>query len=243
MQKTIMIFDMDGTLTKSRNPITKEMKEFLQEASKKVDLAVVSGSDLPKLKEQLGNDVGTYFKYVFSENGLVAYENNELIGKSSFKDYIGQNPYNSLVNFVLKEIALIDIPIKTGTFVELRTGNLNVCPIGRNCSQQEREDFFEYDKQHHVREKLISKLQKEFSSLNLIYAIGGQISFDCFPAGWDKTYCLNYVKDKYSTLHFFGDRTMIGGNDYEIAHSPIITQSHQVSGPEEVRSIMTKMLD
>ena len=33
-----------------------------------------------------------------------------------------------------------------GTFIEFRDGLINVCPIGRNCSQEERIEFFEYDK-------------------------------------------------------------------------------------------------
>lgn len=35
--------------------------------------------------------------------------------------------------------------MKRGTFVEFRKGMLNVSPIGRNCSQQEREEFEKYD--------------------------------------------------------------------------------------------------
>lgn len=33
-----------------------------------------------------------------------------------------------------------------GTFMEFRSGMLNVSPIGRNCSQEEREEFEKYDK-------------------------------------------------------------------------------------------------
>ncbi len=33
-----------------------------------------------------------------------------------------------------------------GTFIEFRNGLINICPIGRNCSQEERVEFFEYDK-------------------------------------------------------------------------------------------------
>lgn len=49
----------------------------------------------------------------------------------------------------------------------------------------------------------------------LKYSIGGQISFDVFPVGWDKTYCLRYLKE-YEEVYFFGDKTYEGGNDYEI---------------------------
>lgn len=33
-----------------------------------------------------------------------------------------------------------------GTFIEFRNGMFNVSPIGRNCSQEEREEFEKYDK-------------------------------------------------------------------------------------------------
>jgi phosphomannomutase len=56
-------------------------------------------------------------------------------------------------------------------------------------------------------------LQKSFEDYHLVYSIGGQISFDVFPEGWDKTYCLRYLKH-YDEVYFFGDKTFKGGNDY-----------------------------
>lgn len=51
-------------------------------------------------------------------------------------------------------------------------------------------------------------LRKQFSDYNLKFSIGGQISFDVFPVGWDKTYCLKHVQDVgYKEIHFFGDKT------------------------------------
>lgn len=42
-------------------------------------------------------------------------------------------------------------------------------------------------------------------SLNLT---GGMISFDVFPEGWDKRYCLNILEDeKFDVIHFFGNET------------------------------------
>jgi hypothetical protein len=32
-----------------------------------------------------------------------------------------------------------------GTFVEYRTGLINVCPVGRSCSQAERDQFAAFD--------------------------------------------------------------------------------------------------
>ena len=54
-------------------------------------------------------------------------------------------------------------------------------------------------------------------------SIGGQISFDVFPTGWDKTFCLQYLEPPYESgiteVHFFGDKFKPGGNDYEIYSS------------------------
>ena len=114
---------------------------------------------------------------------------------------------NKFINFCLRYLSELDIPVKRGTFIEFRSGMINICPVGRNCSQKERDAFSIYDKEHHVREKMVEVLEKEFADFNFVYLIGGQISFDVVPKGWDKTYCLQFLKD-YDEIHFFGDKTM-----------------------------------
>jgi len=112
---------------------------------------------------------------------------------------------------------------------------LNVSPIGRNCSQSEREEFEKYDLIHKIRPAMISVLQKQFADYNLIYSIGGQISFDVFPQGWDKTYCLQYLEaDGFKEIHFFGDKTSPGGNDFEIFSSEKTT-GHTVKNPSDTK--------
>jgi phosphomannomutase len=51
-------------------------------------------------------------------------------------------------------------------------------------------------------------LQQKFPDYGLTYSIGGQISFDVFPNGWDKTFALKHVEDEgFEEIHFFGDKT------------------------------------
>lgn len=58
-----------------------------------------------------------------------------------------------------------------------------------------------------VRTKLVEILREKFSDYGLTFSIGGQISFDVFPNGWDKTYCLRHVEDEqFDEIHFFGDK-------------------------------------
>merc|ERR1711972_1302645 len=167
-------------------------------------------------KEQLG-DSPNLFDYCFSENGLLAYKDGEKIGETSIVGHLGEDNLKRVINWALRYIADLDIPVKRGTFVEFRQGMLNLSPIGRNCSREERNEFEKFDLANNIRQTMVAKMREEFADLNLTYSIGGQISFDLFPTGWDKTYCLKYLDAKdFDEIHFFGDKTFEGGNDYEI---------------------------
>lgn len=229
----IALFDVDGTLTAPRKAATMEMLKFMQELKKVVTVGVVGGSDLAKISEQLGNSVTSDYDYVFSENGLVAHKDGKLIGTQSLKSFLGEEKLKEFINFTLHYIADLDIPIKRGTFIEFRSGMLNVSPIGRNCSQEERDEFEKYDKVRKIREKMVSILREKFAHHDLTFSIGGQISFDVFPRGWDKTYCLRYL-DEFNEIHFFGDKTYKGGNDYEIFESER-TVGHTVTSPDDTK--------
>lgn len=82
------------------------------------------------------------------------------------------------------------------------------------------------------------------------YSIGGQISFDVFPTGWDKTYCLNHLENeakkpggvKYTTIHFFGDKAYKGGNDWEIYSDPR-TIGHSVKDPDDTMVQIKKLFN
>nr|CAB3264966.1 phosphomannomutase 2-like [Phallusia mammillata] len=135
----------------------------------------------------------------------------------------------------------LTLPRKRGTFIEFRKGMLNVCPVGRSCSQQEREEFHEYDKKHNIRTNFVNALKKEFSDQNLTFSIGGQISIDVFPRGWDKRFCLGHIgKNEYKEIHFFGDKTSPGGNDYEIFTADR-TIGHTVVSPEDTRHQVSEL--
>jgi phosphomannomutase len=220
-KKTLLLFDVDGTLTKPRLPVDLNMITLLQEIkkNKNIDLGFVGGSDYSKQIEQLKEENLDLFTWKFTENGLYSFHKNELIHTNKLVEFLGEENYKKIVNACLKCISEIDIPEKRGNFIELRNGMINISPIGRSCSQIERENFYEFDKENHIREKMIRNLKYELNdvnNLNLTFSIGGQISIDIFPKGWDKTYCLQFVEDKYESIYFFGDKTDTGGNDHEI---------------------------
>lgn len=242
-KKTILMFDVDGTLTESRLIIKQNMKELLEKISKHVDIAAVGGSDYVKVIEQLQDSVSN-FKYVFSENGLVSYlQDGTKFHVNKISENLGEDNLQKLVNFLLNYIADLDIPKKRGTFIEYRQGMLNVSPIGRNCSQEERIEFYEYDKIHKIREKMKNDIEKEFQEkLKIKCSIGGQISLDLIPIGWDKSYSLQFVEKNYDNIIFFGDKIYEGGNDYEIAIDKRVNFYFKTKSPECTFDVLNSLL-
>jgi phosphomannomutase len=229
--KTLVLFDVDGTLTESRKIIKQDMIDMLHKL--KVDIGIVGGSNLVKQKEQLLEENLNIFNYVFSENGLVAFKDNQLIHEMDILNHLGEDNIKKLINTSLKYMSELDIPKKRGTFIEFRKGMINLCPVGRSCSQEERDEFFDYDSKHNIRINMVKYLSDELKELNLKFSIGGQISIDVFPIGWDKTYCLQHIEnEKYERILFFGDRTMEGGNDYEI-YNHTLTEAYTVNDPSD----------
>jgi phosphomannomutase len=96
----------------------------------------------------------------------------------------------------------------------------------------------------------------------LTFSVGGKISFDVFPNGWDKTYALRHVESEgFEEIHFFGDKTykvwfstwfqvatfglnvyVQGGNDFEIFSDPR-TIGHSVENPKQTADILRQLFD
>lgn len=173
LKDTICLFDVDGTLTPARLAASPEILSLLQALRQKCAIGFVGGSDLAKQEEQLGKAAGapvvSLFDFCFAENGLTAYKLGQSLQSNSFIKWIGEEQYKDLVKFILHYVADLDIPVKRGTFVEFRNGMINVSPVGRNASTQERNDFEAFDKDAKVRTKFVAALKERFGHLGLTY--------------------------------------------------------------------------
>lgn len=235
----LFLFDVDGTLSKSRCKAPDSIIHMLQELKKQVNIAFVGGSDLCKQKEQIGDNLLELFTYGFPENGVQFYKSGELFSEQSIIKFLGEENFKKLINKLLVELSNADAPVKRGVFIETRSSMINVSPVGRSCIQEERLQFFEFDKKHEIRKTMVKNLKEFTESIGIVCSIGGQISIDVFPKNWDKTYCLNHIKEE--TIVFFGDMTHEGGNDYEIYVHPK-TKGIKVNGPEDTLIKVNEML-
>ena len=146
------------------------MLDLLKALRQKVVIGYVGGSDYSKQQEQMGSaevPVTALFDYCFAENGLTAFKLGVPLPSNSFIQWLGEEKYQELANFVLHYIADLKIPKKRGTFIEFRNGMINISPIGRNASIAEREEFTKYDDEHKIRETFVGILREKFADLGL----------------------------------------------------------------------------
>ena len=231
---TLVLFDVDGTLTKARQSIEKNMLLVLRELARHAEIAFVTGSDLEYIKEQLWpalNDPivrsnchllpcnGTKYYIPHAEENLLFHE----IYNISMEKHIGEDVFSQILNILCAlqgEIAQninYTIPL-SGHFIQNRDSMINWSPIGRNANPEQRKTFIQLDKEYNIRSKyfeVLSTFIKE-GDLDITVKLGGNTSFDIYPKGWDKTYALSHFTESDWDFWFVGDRCGVDGNDYEI---------------------------
>lgn len=179
------------------------MRDFLQEVRKVATVALIGGSPLRQMYDKVGKSILTDVDYVFAENGLVAYKDGTLLKEMRLADALSEDQIQALINWALIYIAQLELPVKRGTFVDFRTGLVNFSPAGRHLSKTERAKWVEFDVKHGVRETMVKKMREKFPDWNLDWVIGGQMGFDVFIKGWDKTFCLPYLGEFFECLFSF----------------------------------------
>lgn len=252
----IILFDIDGTITEPRRLIKPFMISALCKLSEKAHIGLVTGSPVSLIVEQLGplfenapNSV-TESMDLLPCNGTQRYywdaDESKVMNASSvsMRDKLGDDIYQRLLQEVQKlqaefadMSALLNIPL-CGNFIDYRESLLNWCPIGRCANFDDRNTFIKADAVHKIRDKLIVKLRSALAGTQeIVIKYGGQTSFDIFPAGWDKTFCLNEFGD--APIWFVGDSCHPGGNDFELFEElKDAGRSFVTHGPEETVKII-----
>ena len=245
----IFIFDVDGTLTPSRLPMTKEFQKFFKEWIKKNKFYLVTGSDLPKLQEQMCfYDIEA--EGIFTCCGNQFWKPDPSIVNTS-AELIYDNKFemtNKLKSSLEVMLMSSQYPHRYGNHIEDRGSMVNFSVVGRNCTQEQREKYYEWDKEKGERRKMSIFLKNKFKDLDAV--IGGQISIDIYPKGMDKSQVLNVIEQERlippNEYIFIGDGIENGGNDYPLAElmdNTEICDWYHTKGWEHTKEILESLND
>jgi phosphomannomutase len=257
IRNSICLFDVDGTLTESRQRIDKQMLDVLRELSFTTEIGLLTGSGLDYIKEQLWplladkelslnchvlpcNGVEYYIPNPESPGNFIEIHTNSMFHKLGFEKF---QTIMKTIMILQAKIAESDYDISfSGHHIQNRDSTINWSPIGRNANQGERQQFMAMDKLYKIREKFIKQFKTSMLSEGIEdveIKLAGDTSFDIYPEGWDKTYALKHFPADQWDVFFVGDRCFPNGNDFEIfnALSPA-GRSFETSGPLETIEII-----
>jgi len=256
---SIVLFDMDGTLTPARLPADNRMGTSLAKLSKYTKVGIVTGSDFDYLVQQcdsLWNSRATISPenlFLLPCNGTKFYSwsagNWKLQKSVDMRQELGEEDFQLLMKTLITSLftataSNFDLPL-TGHFISYRDSMINWCPIGRNANNEQRKEFVEWDKKTGMRLKTVEKLEKIISNSigenKICFALGGNTSIDIYPEGWDKTYALQYFPDY--ECWFVGDRCDENGNDKTIYDAlSIHDKAFKTEGPNQTMEIIEEII-
>lgn len=202
------IFDVDGTLTDSREPIDPQFEDWFYTFCCNNRVFLVSGSDYPKTVEQLGERIVNRVLGVFSCSG------NELrSGGKVLYEHKWTLPAEARQWLEAKRDAS-KFYTRTGKHIEDRASAVNFSVVGRNANKLEREKYSIFDAVEHEREKIALEFNQKFPKLEA--RLGGEIGIDIHERGRNKSQIVEHFP-KTQRLIFFADKIAPGGNDFPLA--------------------------
>ena len=226
------IFDVDGTLTDSRQQIDLSFEAYMIKFCCKYDVYIVTGSDREKTVDQLGLDICYRAKRVYNCSGSDVYDKNNNVYKSNWQ------PYRKLINFLSDELDYSTFPHKTGNHIEHRPGGINFSILGRGKdSMKYRKEYVKWDINTTERILMSDRIKREFPDLNI--QIGGQTGLDISDS--DKSQIIKFFNFD-DEIHFFGDMMEEGQNDYPLARAvkERLGKTYHVKNWEETRLLVNR---
>jgi phosphomannomutase len=238
--KTLIVFDLDGTLAPSKGALDNEMAELLARLLGVVKVAIISGGDFPQFEAQVlgrlpsGSNMGNlsilptsgtkYFRYrdgwqkLYSDDLTVA-------DKKKIEDALEEAVAES--GFQPKQ--------SWGERIEDRGTQITYSALGQQAPLDEKSKWDpDFAKRKQIKAILDEKLP------NFSVRLGGTTSIDVTRPGIDKAYGIHKLRDVLGTpiaqMLFVGDALFPGGNDYPALEAGV--ESIEVRDPDETKRVI-----
>jgi len=204
------IFDVDGTLTPSRQKIDPQFEAWFSNFISREKVWLVTGSDYEKTVEQLGTEICESVATVYNCSGNDTWFKGKRVNSKPFE---APKELYDLMNGWLQTS---NFPLRTGNHIEERMGTINFSIVGRNATLGERKLYVKHDLENRERESIAYQINLEFPDITA--TIGGETGIDIYRKRCDKSQILEDFDAPYDNIYFFGDKCEQGGNDWPLAN-------------------------
>lgn len=214
----LLAFDLDGTLTQHKTPISPENRAVLEALAKKYRLVMVGAGECRRIYEQLGK---------FPVDILGNYGMQEAVYDPQLRDI--RIVANALMPYDRESLSLRAAGLREkygftqykGNHMEFHDSGCVTFPLlGTKAELQEKLAF---DPDRSKRRAIYEEVKEVFSEYTVF--VGGTSSFDMAPAPFTKYYTLDQYCRRLGLSHdavaFVGDDYGPGGNDESVYRSDI----------------------
>ena len=243
----LVIFDLDGTLAESKQPLTDEMATLLSKLIEHTQIAVISGGALPQFLKQmvsrLPHETNLAHLHILPTSGAALYEHRGNDWEKIYEERLSEKDAHTIetaMRTTAQESGLIDFSTSVwGERIEYRGGDVTMSALGQRAPIAEKKTWDpDHTKRKILREKIAERLPE------FLVSIGGSTSIDVTKHGIDKAYGVRKLCErlriKESDALYIGDELESDGNDAAVYKTD--AQIKSVKNTKDTAHLIQEML-
>jgi len=238
--KSLIVFDLDGTLAESKASLDGEMATLLARLLEVVKVAVISGGSWAQFEKQvlphLPQEAGLENLSLLPTCGTQFYRFDGAWQKLYSEDFSTKEK-EKIIDALNKAIDLSGFRAKKhwGELIEDRGSQITFSALGQEAPLDEKTKWDpDYSKRKKINELLDASIP-EFS-----IRMGGTTSIDVTRPGIDKAYGIQKLRQQLDVaigaMIFVGDAIFPGGNDYPAQQAGVACV--KVRDPHETKRVI-----
>jgi len=247
MNPSLIIFDIDKTLTKSKEPMEPRMVEQFTQLLAKKRVAVISGDSLSVVERdvvsQLPDDAKLENLFILPTSGAALYVWKEQEWSQIYAEEIAREEVTRIeyaIKSACQETGLVDLATRSyGDRIEYRGAQVTLSALGQEAPIAEKEAWDASGEKKRALRDAIARQLPEYD-----VKTGGSTSVDITKKGINKEYGIlklsEYLSVPIRDMLYVGDALYPQGNDEVVKDSGIAT--HQVANPEETLAFISSLL-
>lgn len=239
--KTLIAFDLDGTLAESKQPLGEPMGDALADLLAVAHVAVISGGDWPQFQKQVATRLPTRADraklWLMPTTGTKLYTHRDGEWAPVYAELFDDAQKAAILSAFDAALAATGfVPEQTwGERIEDRGSQITFSALGQQAPIHAKDIW---DPDFAKRKIIQADLRQRLPGLSI--NMGGATSIDITREGVDKAYGLQKLRDAsgiaLDDMMFIGDAIFPGGNDYPAKTLGLDTV--RVRDPQETLSVI-----
>lgn len=244
----LLAFDVDGTLTYSRQAILLDLEKLLNLLTFKFFIFIIGGGKKTQINQQIKSLAKNNRIFIGSQSGNEIWQNKKILFKNKplplfLVNKIKNEIKKSLKLNFFKKIFQEQKFLIYGSRYDFRGCQLTFSFLGQKAPLKEKQRFFKLDQKRKIRLRLLKILKPKFTNIEI--SIGGLTSLDFVFKKSTKGQALKkliaFLKIKKNQVLFLGDQIYPYGNDWSVAQEKFFYIN--VRHPQDTLKLLKKIYD